>query len=65
MVSALKFDPAGLDERLSAACTDVRSGILGAVREVLPSGSGFQLLAEALADSSASLSDARRDVLNR
>ena len=34
-MSVLRFDPAGRDERLSAACTDVRSGILGAVREVL------------------------------
>lgn len=33
--------------------------------EVLRSGSGFQSLAEALGDSSASLSDAQRDVLNR
>lgn len=29
------WDPAGRDERLAAACTDVRGGIVGAAREVL------------------------------
>jgi len=34
-VSGLAWDPAWRDERLAAACTDVRGGIIGAAREVL------------------------------
>jgi hypothetical protein len=34
-VSGFTWDPAWRDERLTAACTDVRSGIVGAAREVL------------------------------
>lgn len=34
-MKGFNWDPAGPDERLAAACIDVRSGIVGAAREVL------------------------------
>jgi len=34
-VTTFSWDPAGRDERLAVACTDVRGGLVGAAREVL------------------------------